>query len=62
MLSIATQRDSEVFDLPLTSQSAEHNQETPSMGYERRYEMIEGRQGDKLAETCALVSIIFLFF
>lgn len=61
MLSIATQRDSEVFDLPLISQSTEDNQETSPMGYERRHEMMEGRQGDTLAETSALVSIIFLF-
>ncbi|KIK06636.1 hypothetical protein K443DRAFT_89334 [Laccaria amethystina LaAM-08-1] len=57
MLLIATQRDSEVFDLPLISQSAEHNQETPPMGYERRYEMVEGRQGDTLAETTALFAV-----
>jgi hypothetical protein len=62
MLLIATQRDSEVFDLPLISQSAEHNQETPPMGYERRYEMVEGRQGDTLAETTALVSITYIPF
>lgn len=61
MLSIATQRDSEVFDLSLTSQSAEHNQELSPMGYERHYEIIEGRQGDTLARTSALVSIILLF-
>lgn len=54
MLSIATQQDSEDFDLPLISQSVEHNQETSPMGYERRHEMIEGRQGDPLAETSAL--------